>query len=29
MRYNNFIKIFMDWVELLLQKSCNRTLTKK
>ena len=28
MRYNNFIKIHMDWVELLLQKSCDRTLQK-
>ena len=27
-RYNNFIKIFMDWVELLLQKSCDKTLQK-
>ena len=28
MTYNNFIKICMDWVELLLQKSCDKTLRK-
>ena len=28
MQYNNFIKILMDWVEVLLQKSCDRTLQK-